>query len=102
MTSTDTLLQSHRICTRRRKPDGVIASYLLQPIPLHRRGIELCNGSTYSTVPIMVVASIIGVLIPPVFISYSTVEYFDFENPSKSSSDILLDGRHTVCRCPIG
>ena len=38
----------------------------------------------------------------PILISQSIVEHFDFENISKNSSDILLDGRHAGCRCSVG
>ena len=38
----------------------------------------------------------------PELIPYGTVEYFDFEDISKNSSGILLDGEYAVCRCSIG
>ena len=66
MTGTDTLLQSHRVCTRRRsltgwyspplegwraKPDGVVSSYLHPAIPLLWRGGRRSLTGWYSPPP---------------------------------------------------
>ena len=63
MPSTDTLLQSYRVCTRRRsltgwysppvagwqaQPDGVVSSYLHSAIPLLWRGVKLRLTGWYS------------------------------------------------------